>query len=166
MKRNALPVSNLPRRSYMARRYWLLCGLLVLLVLFTSRQRGPENTAQAALPENAAAEIWHATTASDALLTRRAATSLPRAYGTWRLSAPALGEALRQAPREFSDASKTRQATLALPLPDGSLSRFRILASPVMEPGTKKRTSTKMALRACRKAFCSPAGWWRPAAAW
>ncbi len=134
MKRNVLPVSSLPRRSYMARRYWLLCGLLVLLVLLTSRQRGPENTAQAALQENAAAEIWSSVAPGAARLTRRDAASLPRAYGTWQLSATALGNVLRQAPREFSDASKTRQATLALPLPDGSLSRFRILASPVLEP--------------------------------
>ena len=60
--------------------------------------------------------------------------TLPEAYRTIHLSKDALQAVLRQAPREFSDASRNSEIALTLPMPDGTFSRFRIEDSPIMEP--------------------------------
>ncbi len=68
--------------------------------------------------------------------------SLPRAYRTLRLNRAGLGELLRQAPLEFSAAARDTETVVALPLPDGSLSRFRIEESAIMEPDLAARFPT------------------------
>ena len=59
---------------------------------------------------------------------------VPMAYRTVRLDKAALAQALAGAPMEF-----TREATqnpiIYLPMPDGTLARFRFEESPIMEPG-------------------------------
>jgi CSLREA domain-containing protein len=57
----------------------------------------------------------------------------------FRLKQTTLTEVLNRAPREFSLASKANPVELALPLPDGSFSRFQIESSSVMEPALAAR---------------------------
>lgn len=56
---------------------------------------------------------------------------IPRAYRTFALDQAALNARLATAPLERSASSR---ATLQLPLPDGSLGRFAVAESPIMEP--------------------------------
>ena len=60
---------------------------------------------------------------------------LPAAYETFRLNKAALEALLRQAPEEFSGGTPI---ILSLPMPDGSLSRFEIEHSLVVESGLLK----------------------------
>ena len=60
------------------------------------------------------------------------AARMPSAYETFRLNKPALEALLAGAPQEFSGG---KQAILSLPMPDGSLQRFAIEHSLVVERG-------------------------------
>jgi Metallo-peptidase family M12B Reprolysin-like/FG-GAP-like repeat len=62
-------------------------------------------------------------------------TIIPRAYRTVQLNKSALAQVLAQAPMEFTASGKAAQVTLSVPMPDGTLGRFRIEESPIMEPG-------------------------------
>ncbi|MBX7221705.1 MAG: putative Ig domain-containing protein [Blastocatellia bacterium] len=53
---------------------------------------------------------------------------------TTRLNPTELQRVLDQAPLELPPESRNHSVILSLPLPDGSFSRFRIAASPIMEP--------------------------------
>ncbi len=55
-------------------------------------------------------------------------------YETFRLNKSALLEILNQAPQEFSSVEQNKEIILTLPLPDGSLSRFSVKKSSIMEP--------------------------------
>lgn len=58
---------------------------------------------------------------------------IPIFYRTLELNVPFLKEVLKQAPTEFTEASKTEKVVLSLPMPDGTSSRFYIVNSPIME---------------------------------
>ena len=60
--------------------------------------------------------------------------SAPKFYRELSLNAIAQREVLRHAPMEFSKAARQTQVVMTLPMPDGTLTRFRIEESPVMEP--------------------------------
>jgi hypothetical protein len=77
-------------------------------------------------------EVWGHIDPSS--LSSRAEQASPRAYEVLELNAQALSAALNNAPMEFTEAAKGNRAALSLPMPDGTLSRFRIEESPVMEP--------------------------------
>jgi uncharacterized protein (TIGR03437 family) len=62
-----------------------------------------------------------------------AAAAEPRFYRT-SLNENAQRKLLRHAPMEFSKASGQKQVVMTLPMPDGSLARFSVEQSPVMEP--------------------------------
>lgn len=59
---------------------------------------------------------------------------IPIFYRTVELNVPHLEDVLKQAPMEFTEASKTEKVVLSLPMPDGTSSRFYIVNSPIMEP--------------------------------
>ncbi len=59
---------------------------------------------------------------------------VPEKYRAVRLDEQTVREFLADAPLEFSEAAKTREAIFSLPLPDGTFSRFRIVESPIMHP--------------------------------
>jgi len=61
-------------------------------------------------------------------------TIIPQSYKTVRLNQDALVSLLRQAPMEFTDSANTGQLVMTVPMPDGTLARFRIEESPIMEP--------------------------------
>ena len=58
---------------------------------------------------------------------------------SWRLNRVAFEEALRHAPLEQSADLSQSLSLISLPLPDGTLARFRIEASPAMEPALAAR---------------------------
>src|SRR5437868_15546711 len=59
---------------------------------------------------------------------------VPLAYRTMRLDTAALRQALAGAPMEFTR-DTTQNPIIYLPMPDGTMARFRFEESPVMEPG-------------------------------
>ncbi len=61
---------------------------------------------------------------------------IPNAYRAFKLDKTALQNALRQAPLEFTDAARgVSPVIITIPMPDGTLSRFRVVESPIFEPG-------------------------------
>jgi uncharacterized protein (TIGR03437 family) len=55
-------------------------------------------------------------------------------YRTLTLAEPALKQLLRRAPMEFTKEARLSQLTMTLPMPDGTLAKFRVEESPVMAP--------------------------------
>jgi hypothetical protein len=78
-------------------------------------------------------QIW-SNIEENAIADRHERKSRPSAYRTVRLNRDALDEILRQAPMEFTDAAKSSQVVLTIPLPDGGFARFLVMESPIMEP--------------------------------
>ena len=65
---------------------------------------------------------------------------VPQLYRVFELDEASLAETLDRAPLEFSAAAKTgAPVVMNLPMPDGSMQRFRIQESPVMEPALAAR---------------------------
>ena len=65
---------------------------------------------------------------------------VPQRYRVFELDEAALAETLDRAPLEFSAAAKIgAPVVMNLPMPDGSMQRFRIQESPVMEPALANR---------------------------
>ena len=61
---------------------------------------------------------------------------IPNAYRAFKLDKAALQNLLRQAPLEFTDAARgVSPVIITVPMPDGTLSRFRVIESPIFEPG-------------------------------
>lgn len=56
-----------------------------------------------------------------------------------KLNTSALLSALATAPREFTEAARTNPLILTLPMPDGSLARFAVAQSPVMEKALQEK---------------------------
>ena len=59
----------------------------------------------------------------------------PKAYLSFRLNKDILQSLLKQAPMEFTPASKSISVIVSLPIPDGRYLRFRIEESPIMQSG-------------------------------
>jgi hypothetical protein len=60
---------------------------------------------------------------------------VPMAYRTVRLDKGALVQALAGAPMEFTRGATENPAIIYLPMPDGTMARFRFEESPIVEPG-------------------------------
>lgn len=63
----------------------------------------------------------------------------PKAYQTFALEINNLREQLKNAPMERTPAAKTAAPVLEMPLPDGSMARFKVWESPIMEKGLADR---------------------------
>ncbi len=61
--------------------------------------------------------------------------NLPDAYRIFSLNQKSMKNLLRQAPEEFTDKVVSEPLILTFPMPDGSLARFRVEHSLVVEPG-------------------------------
>lgn len=85
------------------------------------------------LPGMACAAIWQDV---EATIARRGATAEPVYYRALHADRGALQQALAAAPLEFTT---TQGAELPLPMPDGSMQRFAVERSPIMEPALAAR---------------------------
>ena len=108
------------------RFHCLLCSAAVLLALLAT---GPVAQAQ-----SAADAMWTDVDQST-LRTTTKRHIVPQHYRTLALDKQALGRVLDEAPLESRAGVKGGEAVLHLPLPDGGFGRFRIVESPIMEPG-------------------------------
>ncbi|MEN3334181.1 MAG: hypothetical protein V7641_3546 [Blastocatellia bacterium] len=81
--------------------------------------------------------VWQDISAS--ALQNKIAEGVPASARTLRLNADALAEVFKRAPLEFTAAAAGSQAVLALPMPGGAFARFRLVESPILEPGLLKQ---------------------------
>jgi sugar lactone lactonase YvrE len=70
----------------------------------------------------------------DALARNSQSQVAPRHYKAFQLNEAALTPLLAGAPMEFTEAAKDSRNEITLPMPDGSIARFRFVESPIMEP--------------------------------
>ncbi|MCE3263479.1 MAG: hypothetical protein K0R43_2558 [Pseudoduganella sp.] len=66
---------------------------------------------------------------------RAAAPALPRRYHAATLDRAGMAQLLAQAPHERAKSAKHSDLVISLPHPQGGYQRFRVVDSPVMEPG-------------------------------
>ncbi len=59
---------------------------------------------------------------------------VPQVYRTVQANEAELKNLLSKAPLEFTKEAKDNRVVIALPMPDGSLAKFRVEESPIMEP--------------------------------
>ena len=59
----------------------------------------------------------------------------PASYSTYFLDKNTMRSQLAQAPEEFSEKSHFSQQIIQLPMPDGTMARFRVEHSLIVEPG-------------------------------
>ncbi len=64
---------------------------------------------------------------------------IPDVYRTVQLDADNLRSQLADAPLEFSAEASRQQAIITLPMPDGSTQQYRIVESPIMQPGLQAK---------------------------
>ncbi|MBA3351444.1 MAG: hypothetical protein H0U23_03295, partial [Blastocatellia bacterium] len=67
---------------------------------------------------------------------------VPKAYRTVHLDQGALTQVLAQAPMEFTEEANKSAVVMSIPMPDGTLARFRIQESPISAPDPSGRVST------------------------
>jgi hypothetical protein len=78
--------------------------------------------------------IWHNADPNSIIL-KGERVLLPVSYRTLRLNAPELKSLLLSAPLEENVSAKNSGFIVSLPMPDGSMSRFSVVESPIMEYG-------------------------------
>jgi hypothetical protein len=84
--------------------------------------------------------IWRDVNTEKVLSQQRQAAGRPNKYRSLSLDTIHLQSLLRRAPREFTEAAKNPDGPIiSLPMPDGSMLRFRIYDSPIMEEGLATR---------------------------
>lgn len=83
-------------------------------------------------------EFWEEVANAPAV-TGRANLSTQRPGRTWRLNEAAWRAVLRRVPHEQAATLSQSQSLISLPLPDGTFARFRLEASPVLEPALAAR---------------------------
>lgn len=83
--------------------------------------------------------FWKAIPESTAKAANLQRTIIPKNYKVLSLDTTQMLIALRSAPQEFSDASRTNPLILALPMPDGSTKHFNVVEYSMMEPGLQAK---------------------------
>ena len=73
---------------------------------------------------------------------------VPTVYRTVRLNKAAPMQLLSSTPMEFTREATQNPAIIYLPMPDGTIARFRFEQSPVMEPGLAAKFSLLKTYRA------------------
>ena len=84
-------------------------------------------------PKNSGDKMWREVDDADLQQRQLPRTVIPRQYRTFALDNAALRNTLRQAPMEFTGAARTSSLTISLPMPDGTLGRFSVEESMLME---------------------------------
>jgi reprolysin-like metallo-peptidase family M12B/S-layer family protein len=113
-----------PARMRTSTRTALLCACVLLTAApgFTADAPSPfRDVLESALPAAGGERVLH-----------------PLRYRLLRLDRDALLETLAKAPLEFAG-DDAGAIVLALPMPDGSSARFRVLESPILEPGLARQ---------------------------
>src|SRR5262245_30668097 len=116
-----------------------LLGISMVLSLWLASTIFSHVQGAAGLPEMAQktaaqpSELWQEI--SRDAVAGRVAQGVPANARVLRLSQAALLNVLSRAPMELKTALKESPAILELPMPEGALLRFRIVESPIMEPG-------------------------------
>src|ERR1700730_6756714 len=127
---HAKPEKPVPKTRTSASR--LLPLLLVLFSLCLLSTGSGRSVSSAAQDQRSGDEIWGI--ADRTTLGARVEQASPRAYQVVELHEDALSRVLASVPMEFTEAARSVQVVVSLPMPDGSFARFRIEESPVMEP--------------------------------
>lgn len=70
----------------------------------------------------------------DSVRTNAAGQNLPARYRALRLNKTAMAELLAKAPMEFTSAAKAGSVVITIPMPNGTLARFRVQESPMLSP--------------------------------
>src|SRR5437867_11964835 len=102
------------------------CFLLFFLALVVIHPSGAQN-----LPNP---NLWQRL---DHFPSDRAGSNIwirPTVFGAFQLNHSALREILRRAPKESEQSATFSQTVISLPMPDGTVARFRFVESPVMAP--------------------------------
>ncbi|HJQ25162.1 MAG TPA: C25 family cysteine peptidase, partial [Blastocatellia bacterium] len=82
-------------------------------------------------------DLWQDISLSS--LQNHIAEGVPASARALRLNADALAAVLKVAPMEFTAGAAESRAVLVVPMPDGKSERFRLVESPIMQPGLLKQ---------------------------
>lgn len=96
--------------------------LLVIVILFSS---------QAEIMAIGKSQLWQQSDVSRMPTLGRRQLS-PEKFVSFRLDAAALSQYLSDMPREFTNEARLKNVVIEIPMPDGTLQRFRIEDSPVL----------------------------------
>lgn len=110
--------------------------LFLLGLLFVSLWISAPSQNAAATPDLAQLNqtLWRDVNQADIVLQGERRV-IPDRYRTLALDEATLKSILATAPMEFSAAAQNSIAEIWLPMPDGTMQRFRFVESPIMEPG-------------------------------
>ena len=84
------------------------------------------------------ATLWEKTAPAE-LAGQNRRSDMPLKYQTFRLNRSALAEVFDRAPLEFSSAARNIETVIEIPTPDGTIARFRLEESPIMESGLAEK---------------------------
>ena len=108
-------------------RFFCLAIIAVGLISTDAFAAGSKNKSKGT------ATLWEKTSPTD-LAGKNLRSDLPSKYLSYRLNRSALADVFSRAPLEFTDAARGTETVLEIPTPDGTISRFRLEESPIMEP--------------------------------
>jgi hypothetical protein len=106
-------------------------AVLLGLLLFVA---GAAGVAAAERPARQAGDVIWSDVAEASIAVQGQRLIIPQQYRTVAVTPESLQARLVQAPLADSPAARSTAAILSLPLPDGTVARFRVLESPVMAP--------------------------------
>ncbi len=109
--------------------------LLAMVLILANHEHSTLHAAPAPAappPANTAAPLWRTVAETD-FVVRGTRLITPAVYRTTALDEPALSTVLAQAPLE-NTVTHGAGVLLSLPLPDGTLARFRVVEAPIMAP--------------------------------
>jgi hypothetical protein len=113
-------------------RLRLALAITCLVALAATICFGAGARAQTNFPDSLGKGLWQAIEESS-IQSNNQRTIVPLSYKTFALDKNALGQLLKSAPMEFTQAARSSSLILTLPLPDGTLARFDVEESPIME---------------------------------
>ncbi len=108
------------------KRKFLLLQLVIVLVFGTNKIFAQKNLWTSISPERIVSEP-------------DARKIIPNKFQTFSLNTKAMLELLDQAPNEFTEESRNNPVALTIPMPDGSISRFKIVKTTIMEKGLSEQ---------------------------
>lgn len=128
------------------KKFLARCALVALIVgsslaYTAAATRLKSNASTPAAPSAPPSDMWSEIDESSLGSSKQADIMISaRTYRVFQLDQAVLADVLDRAPMEFSEAAKSSTpVVMTIPMPDGSLQRFRIQESPIMEPGLAAR---------------------------